>query len=194
MDCERAFSRFKYPALYQEVPADGGAPQGSDADSVEQGLWGSYQPSGHCSSIAHDFYLDKPPVPLNQHLILEVPLCQPGPLGRERVLKAAESPLTVHSWCPKTMDINFICIENWSPDMKDKAGGQTPPSSKTWDPPHQVFLVPATGLRKRTLEVFQLEHQNPKNASTIYSIKIFNTTKAAKIFLVSNLIRLCCLY
>ena len=56
----------------------------------------------------------KPPVPLNQHLILEVPHHQPGPLSREQVLKAAESPLAVHSWCPKTMDINFICIENWS--------------------------------------------------------------------------------
>ena len=55
-----------------------------------------YKPSGCCSSIAHDFYLEKPPVALNQYLILEVPLSQPGPLGREQVLKAAESPLAVH--------------------------------------------------------------------------------------------------
>ena len=53
VDCERAFSRFKGPALYQEVPAEGGAPQGSDADSVEQGAlrllqvkWASFK---HCT-------------------------------------------------------------------------------------------------------------------------------------------------
>ena len=59
-------------------------------------FWGSCKPSGRRSSIAHDFYLEKPFVSLNQHLILEVPLSQPGPLGREQVLKAAESPLAVH--------------------------------------------------------------------------------------------------
>ena len=54
-----------------------------------QAKWASFK---HCI----DFYLEKPPVLLNQHLILEVPLSQPGPLSREQVLKAAESPLAVH--------------------------------------------------------------------------------------------------